>query len=218
MEITINEIANLALCVEAKKKDANFILKQLIDSLANDDNDNIKNYLSKLYKIYLPTTKPTKTALKNPEIWVKQAVFKDDDKNRICLRYCYVEGGVMYATNTHTLHYCATDRPDGYYDANFNKIDVDMGYPDVKKIVETAKRSSKINQTIDDILKTRAILNADDKPSEKSIIHIKINDKLYDLKYFNQAAKPEAEIFQTHDGVLYIRNTDGACAVIAPCR
>lgn len=71
----------------------------------------------------------------NSEQWVALAVAGANEP-RDYLKYVYVDGGVMFGCDGHRLHWCKTDRPEGYYNPDtFQRAQVISSYPNVRQII-----------------------------------------------------------------------------------
>lgn len=92
--------------------------------LPEGDIDRLLNYLAP------PLPKTAKTAFQ----WVAKAAGKND--LRKYLNSVHVDGGVMYASDGHRIHWAPTELGDGYYDARTElPFDLDSKYPDVRRTV-----------------------------------------------------------------------------------
>jgi DNA polymerase III sliding clamp (beta) subunit (PCNA family) len=133
--MNINEIANLANNKKRLSKANQWNeCKRLIEILdASDFTDgDAYQILINMYNHFQPST-PAKP--KTPEQWLAKAMTDKNDV-RYYLRHIYAEGPDLVATDGHRLHiYTANTLPDGFYDKNMQKIELDAKFPDYKRVL-----------------------------------------------------------------------------------
>ena len=126
--VDINEIASRAINVKKPNKAKAFsMLKRIIE----DATDSKTSYnLAELYSYFLP---PVPRRPKTAEIWINKAVAKQDI--RYYLNQAYSTGKLLIGTDGHRMHTMPTDLPEGFYNSDGAKTDLDAKYPDIKKVM-----------------------------------------------------------------------------------
>lgn len=220
MDITINEIANLSLKKLPKKKDAFTYVLGVIEKLQENEFEDAKDAIANLYGIFSPNDTPTKEAMKNPEVWVRQAL--ETHKNaQPGNKYIYAYNGVIYATDKYRIHSCLTHKENGFYDKAGIRIDIDYQFPTarVESYFNKEKYPVQIWESLETILETEEV-SSGQKTEKYKTIRIKIGNSYYPSRHIKQALKPKGGIFQASstekEQVIFIDNADGTKAIISP--
>jgi len=217
----LKRVASRSIYATSKKKNQFNDFEKLINKLSEiklsiEDDLEIGTLLSGLYRHYLPSTKPTKTSLNNPNVWVSQAIAKDKDTilNLLC-----VKDGVIYATDTLRLYWNKTDLKDGYYNNKFTEVEHDSKFPMCADLIKSSlKDALQINSTIQEILDTKemnyVLLDCEIDEVYTPTVWIKIGDKYFNPEYVEPAMKDGAKIYLCSEGgAVYIENIDGTKAL-----
>lgn len=120
-----------------KKED----VQDYIEKLYNTTQDNQdKARLAELYKFFMPTP-PAKC--KDLKQWVTKALNLNHDRPTLQAAYC--DGENYIATDGHRMHIIPlTLFPTGYYDHKLNKLDIDLIYPEYKRLIPTKTLKDKL--------------------------------------------------------------------------
>lgn len=122
----MKNLATLALDIKKPKKaEAQAIIEGLYNgnTLSSED-------MAKLYKYFMPA-KPRKP--KTVFDWVYSAVSKE--KIRPYLHHVWSDGQTAVATDGHRLHKAALGLPEGFYDQQGNKLDIDFTFPNWQRVI-----------------------------------------------------------------------------------
>lgn len=93
-----------------------------------------------LYNFFMPAI--NKKKVKNDTEWLALAAEKQSSY-REYLTFLHSDGETTYCTNGYRLHFIHDKREAGYYDQQGEKVDVDLNYPDVKRVIPNKKEMTK---------------------------------------------------------------------------
>jgi DNA polymerase III sliding clamp (beta) subunit (PCNA family) len=145
--MNINEIANLANNKKRLSKADQWLdyerLVKILDATDLTDGDAYRILVS-MYNHFQPST-PAKP--KTPEQWLAKAMADKNDV-RYYLQYICADGSNLVATDGHRLHIYTANTlpdgvktlPDGFYDKNMQKIELDAKFPNYKRVLPNSSR------------------------------------------------------------------------------
>lgn len=110
------------------KANALNILRDMVDVGNNVITD---EQLAALYSYFTPNIKRRKP--KNDFEWLQQAA--GTEETRPYLHHLHSDGEDIHATDGNRLHILTKALPEGFYNSEGIKIDVDANYPDVKRVI-----------------------------------------------------------------------------------
>lgn len=201
-----NKLANLAINErKPTKQQAQNLIASLAESAKPED---LKCY-ALLYTFFKPAApKVAKTAFD----WVAQAVSKD--VTRPYLNYVYADGPAIVATDGYKLHTAPNvdGLPNGFYDSQGNKIELDANYPDWRRILPEEKNLVTMD-------KNKLEIAEGGKGGKQQAYKIGLADVGFNTKYLDQATLGEKtfDVYLCDGGFnpVVVRNKFGK-AVIMP--
>ena len=186
MKTNIQTLATRDKSTKLKKHEAAAMIEQLYE-----DRNSVNDYdLARLYKFFMPALpKIAKTDFQ----WLAKAISKEETRPH--LNYIYCDGEHAIATDGCRMHWLLCNIPVGFYDSNQNKIDVDLTFPDWKRIMVTHEHSGTLDIEACELGKT----------GYSGIIAYTIKNILFNKTYIDDALNGanKAEItYSTNDGSL----------------
>lgn len=121
-----------------KKNDLQVFIEELYKKTSDSET---KEQLAAAYKYFQPAIpKLTKNIIE----WVCIAKQKENG-GRAYLENAYCDGGYLYATDGHRLHYIPFMKDPGYYSVQGVKLDLDYTFPDVKRVIPAKEMKDTID-------------------------------------------------------------------------